>query len=101
MNIAKNMLVLIFGFIFITTISISQLQIPYTHVSPIIDGEISDGEWSSAERAYLDIETHPSQNIPALVDTEVFMMEDGLNFYVAFIALDPEPAGPEPSREAS
>ncbi len=65
--------------------------IPYTESIPEIDGKISEGEWAGAERLYLDNETDPSQNIPALVDTEVFLMEDGLNFYVAFIAYDPEP----------
>ena len=65
--------------------------IPYTQTVPVIDGEITEGEWESAEYVSLDNETQPSQNIPALVDTEVLMMEDGNNFYVAFIASDPEP----------
>ena len=65
--------------------------IPYTESEPVIDGEITGGEWASAEHVLLDNETQPSQNIPALVDTEVLLMEDGNNFYVAFIASDPEP----------
>jgi hypothetical protein len=65
--------------------------IPYVQSAPIIDGEITEGEWAGAERVYLDNETRPSQNVPALVDTEVLMMEDGANFYVAFMASDPEP----------
>ena len=32
---------------------------------PVIDGEIAEGEWASAERVYLDNETLPSQNVPA------------------------------------
>ena len=66
-------------------------NIPYSESSPDIDGIISEGEWEGAELVYLDNETRPSQNIPALVDTEVLLMEDGSNFYVAFIASDPEP----------
>lgn len=66
-------------------------SIPYIQSIPVIDGEISEGEWAKAERVYLGNETRPSQNIPALVDTEVFIMEDGINFYLAFIASDPEP----------
>ena len=66
-------------------------NIPYTESKPVIDGEIAEGEWSSAERVFLDIETYPSENIPAAVETEALMMEDGNNFYVAFIASDPEP----------
>ena len=65
--------------------------IPYVELTPTIDGEITEGEWAGAERVFLDNETHPSQNVPALVDTEVLMMEDGANFYLAFIASDPEP----------
>ncbi len=65
--------------------------IPYVQFTPNIDGEIAEGEWTGAERVFLDNETHPSQNVPALVDTEVLMMEDGANFYLAFIASDPEP----------
>ena len=66
-------------------------KIPYIQSTPVIDGEISRGEWDNAEVVYLDNETEPSQNIPALVDTEVLMMEDGINFYLAFIAYDPRP----------
>ncbi|MFC1840040.1 DUF5916 domain-containing protein [Thermodesulfobacteriota bacterium] len=66
-------------------------SIPYVVSGPVIDGEITEGEWSGAERVNLIYETSPSQNIPAIVDTEVFMMEDGINFYLAFIAYDPDP----------
>ncbi len=66
-------------------------NIPYIQSKPVIDGEITEGEWASAERVFLDIETYPSENIPAPVETEVLMMEDGASFYVAFIASDPEP----------
>jgi hypothetical protein len=64
--------------------------IPYTESGPEIDGIISEGEWDGAEHVFLDNETEPSQNIPAIVDTEVLLMEDGANFYLAFIADDPE-----------
>ncbi len=66
-------------------------NIPYIEHGADIDGKISEGEWSGAEHLYLDNETEPSQNVPAIVDTEVLMMEDRINFYVAFIAYDPEP----------
>jgi hypothetical protein len=66
-------------------------NIPYIQSNPDIDGIISEGEWEGAELVYLDNETRPSQNVPALVDTQVLLMEDGINFYVAFIASDPEP----------
>ena len=66
-------------------------HIPHVESAPKIDGTISDGEWDGAERVHLSNETFPSQNIPALADTEVLLMEDGANFYLAFIAHDPEP----------
>lgn len=66
-------------------------NIPFSQVKPVIDGEINAGEWEAASSVSLDNETFPSQNVPALVDTEAMMMEDGANFYLAFIASDPEP----------
>lgn len=66
-------------------------NIPHVESEPVIDGKIDNGEWDFAERVLLDLETYPSENIPASVKTEAFMMEDGKNFYVAFIAFDPEP----------
>jgi hypothetical protein len=66
-------------------------SIPYIESAPSIDGKISEGEWAGANIVYLNNETEPSQNVPAIVNTEVFMMEDGSNFYLAFNAYDPEP----------
>ena len=66
-------------------------QIPNTAESPQIDGVFSAGEWDDALRVDLTNETRPSQNIPAIADTEVYLMEDGENFLVAFVAQDPEP----------
>ncbi|MBN1905334.1 MAG: carbohydrate binding family 9 domain-containing protein [Deltaproteobacteria bacterium] len=66
--------------------------VPYTESTPSIDGKITDGEWGAASLIFLDNETEPSQNVPAIVDTEVLIMEDGANIYLAFIASDPEPA---------
>ncbi|MBN2418337.1 MAG: carbohydrate binding family 9 domain-containing protein [Deltaproteobacteria bacterium] len=66
-------------------------NIPFVEHGPAIDGTVNGVEWAGAERVYLENETDPSQNVPALVNTEVLMMEDGVNFYVAFIASDPEP----------
>jgi hypothetical protein len=66
-------------------------NIPFSQIKPVIDGEINPEEWEVASHVSLDNETFPSQNVPALVDTEVLMMEDGANFYLAFIASDSEP----------
>lgn len=66
-------------------------HIPRVESAPKIDGIISNGEWAGAEQVDLTNETYPSQNIPAPVKTEVLLMEDGSNFYLAFIAHDPGP----------
>src|SRR3972149_6729337 len=65
--------------------------IPTVTAGPKIDGVIGDNEWKEALHVQLLNETHPSQNVPSLVATEVLMQEDGENFYLAFIAEDPEP----------
>lgn len=66
-------------------------QIPNTSARPQIDGVFSDGEWVDALQIELTNETNPGQNVPAPVKTEVYLMEDGENFLVAFVAHDPEP----------
>ncbi len=66
-------------------------NIPFSQVKPVVDGVINQGEWEAASRVSLDNETFPSQNVPARVDTKALMMEDGANFYLAFIASDTEP----------
>ncbi|MFC1495397.1 DUF5916 domain-containing protein [Thermodesulfobacteriota bacterium] len=73
------------------TETIISYNIPHTESGPVIDGEITEGEWELAERVFLDLETYPAENTPASVETEALMMEDGNNFYLAFIASDPEP----------
>ena len=66
-------------------------QIPNTSSAPQIDGVFDPGEWGDALRVELTNETHPSQNVPAPVQTDVYLMEDGEHFLVAFVAQDPEP----------
>lgn len=58
---------------------------------PQIDGVFASNEWADALRVDLVNETHPSQNVPAPVATEVYMLEDGEHFLIAFIAHDPRP----------
>ena len=65
--------------------------IPFVQTSPVIDGEISETEWQGALHVQLTNEVNPSQNVPALVETEVLLLEDGENFSLAFIAKDPDP----------
>ncbi len=66
--------------------------IPRTSVRPAIDGEVGPAEWAAATRVTLGIEFSPSENIPAAVQTQALIMEDGETLYVAFIAQDPDPS---------
>ncbi len=68
-----------------------EYQIPNTSRVPVIDGVFDADQWADALKVELTNETHPSQNVPAPVATDVYMMEDGEHFLVAFIAQDPEP----------
>lgn len=69
----------------------SNYEIPRITEEPSVDGELSEGEWDSAAIIELGYETWPSYNIPAPVNTTVYMMEDGEKLYFAFKADDPEP----------
>ncbi len=69
----------------------SNFDIPRVTTAPAIDGELQSGEWQQAFRVTIDVETEPGENIPAPVETEALLMEDGETLYVAFIAQDPDP----------
>jgi len=71
--------------------SLSNYDIPRVDTEPQIDGQIDQGEWSQATRIRVNIETNPNDNVPAEVEAQALLMEDGEVLYVAFIALDPEP----------
>ncbi|MEQ8315686.1 MAG: DUF5916 domain-containing protein [Gammaproteobacteria bacterium] len=69
----------------------SNYDIPRVTSRPDIDGALAEGEWADAITVAITVETEPGENIPAPVDTEALLMEDGETLYVAFIAQDPEP----------
>jgi hypothetical protein len=66
-------------------------SIPHVTSAPLIDGRLGDAEWSQATRVQLDTEFSPTDGIPARVQTEALIMEDGDSLYVAFTAEDPNP----------
>jgi hypothetical protein len=71
--------------------SLSNYNIPRVDLKPRIDGQIGQEEWSQATRIPVNIETNPNDNVPAEVEAQALLMEDGEVLYVAFIALDPDP----------
>lgn len=70
----------------------ARYSIPRVGSAPTIDGDVNVAEWAQATQVVLGIETSPSENIPASVQTTAYMMEDGENLYIAFIAQDPDPS---------
>lgn len=69
----------------------ADFHIPHIANAPTIDGDVNESEWALATRVLLDTEFEPGEGIPARVQTEAFVMEDGESLYVAFIAQDPNP----------
>lgn len=68
-----------------------QYSIPRVDQAPVIDASIGPGEWDSASRIDVNVETNPGYNLQADVDAYALFMEDGVNLYVAFVAEDPNP----------
>jgi hypothetical protein len=56
-----------------------------------IDGSLDDLAWRKALKIDVNIETNPGENVPAKVKTVAYLMEDGVNLYIAFDARDPNP----------
>ena len=67
-------------------------HIPRVDSAPRIDGDVQAREWASATRVMLDTQFNPEEGIPAPVQTEGFIMEDGEFLYIGFIAEDPDPS---------
>ncbi|MGI9219845.1 MAG: carbohydrate binding family 9 domain-containing protein, partial [Woeseiaceae bacterium] len=67
-------------------------SMPRTSNSIEIDGVLDDAAWQHAAKIELEYETHPGENIPALVETTAYVIEDGARLYIAFDARDPDPS---------
>lgn len=67
-------------------------QIPRVSTAPRIDADVDSVEWAQATKVMLATEFNPTAGIAAHVQTEAFIMEDGENLYIAFIAQDPDPS---------
>ncbi|MDG1750392.1 MAG: DUF5916 domain-containing protein [Thalassotalea sp.] len=57
-----------------------------------IDAQLNEPQWQNAKKVLVNNVTRPYDNVPSPVQTEALLMEDGQNFYLAFIAHDPEPS---------
>ncbi|GAC13921.1 carbohydrate binding family 9 domain-containing protein [Aliiglaciecola lipolytica] len=68
------------------------LTLPQTVEPIVVDGLLDDSAWQNAPMTTLDYETNPSNNLAAQVKTQVQLLADSENIYVAFIAHDPQPS---------
>ncbi|MFC1650522.1 carbohydrate binding family 9 domain-containing protein [Candidatus Latescibacterota bacterium] len=66
-------------------------RVPMVKTPVKVDGVLNEAVWKKAVKVNANIEVLPGENVPAPVDTEVFISYDEDNVYVAFKAYDPEP----------
>lgn len=66
-------------------------KVPNIEAAIKLDGFLDEPAWKSALQLTLDYESSPGNNLPALVDTRMYLFEDGDTLYVAFEADDPNP----------
>ncbi|NQV87299.1 MAG: carbohydrate binding family 9 domain-containing protein, partial [Woeseiaceae bacterium] len=65
---------------------------PQTAGKIAVDGHLDEEAWADAVAVELTFETQPGENIPARVKTVGYLVEDGVNLYVGFVASDPDPS---------
>ena len=68
------------------------LQVPQISQAPEIDGMVDESIWDTALKINLTVEVSPSENTPALAQTEVLLMTDESQLYAAFRVYDPDPS---------
>jgi len=66
-------------------------SVPRTSVSVVLDGSLNDAAWHDAAVIDRFYETSPGDNIPAKVNTTVYLTYDEHYFYIGVRAEDPEP----------
>ncbi|MFC1528942.1 DUF5916 domain-containing protein [Candidatus Latescibacterota bacterium] len=66
-------------------------RVPMVDTPVKIDAVLDEDIWKKAVKVDANIEVLPGENVPAPVDTEVFISYDEENVYVGFKAYDPEP----------
>ena len=73
------------------TLKFKSLKAFRTNEAPTIDGKIDDEVWSKAEPLDDFIQFEPYNLSPASVKTEVRVLYDDNNIYIAFENFDPDP----------
>lgn len=70
----------------------SPLAIPRVDGAIEFDGRLDEPFWQQAARSSLDYEISPGENVPAAVQTEVWIADSPTGLRVAFRAHDPDPS---------
>jgi hypothetical protein len=68
------------------------IEVPTLEGELVLDGVPDEAFWSRATAVDLNIETQPSDNIPATVKTTALIADNGREILVAFRAEDPDPS---------
>jgi len=66
-------------------------DVPHVETDIVVDGVLEEQVWAEALAIRLDTETNPGENIPASVETHVYVAENGAELLIAFDARDPAP----------
>lgn len=64
-------------------------QVPKLQADIQLDGELNEPQWQQALAISLPYLTWPQDNLPAPVNTQAWIFEDGQAIYIAFRAQDP------------
>ena len=67
------------------------LEIPFVEGAATLDGVLDEPQWQNAAVEKLNYVTEPNENWSIPVETTVYVYEDGLTLFVAFVANDPDP----------
>jgi Domain of unknown function (DUF5916)/Carbohydrate family 9 binding domain-like len=68
------------------------IEVPTLEGELVLDGVPDEAFWSRAATVDLNIETQPSDNIPATVKTTALIADNGREILIAFRAEDPDPS---------
>ena len=75
------------------TLRLKSLTATRTDKAPVVDGVIDDLVWSNAQLLDDFIQYEPYNLVPASVKTQVRVLYDDNNIYIAFENFDPDPNG--------
>ncbi len=70
----------------------SPYRVPEIDAAVRVDGAVDEPVWDRALALELAYETHPGENMPAPVKTDLYLFSSPTHLYAAFVADDPDPS---------